>query len=82
MGDGCHAAQASTWRLLGPPTVAHWLRCKEGPTRYLVPSVFVQRSGIRGRPWLRFGLALDGCGCCLVWRSPTAYKTKHAALAG
>jgi hypothetical protein len=62
------------WTLEGAPYV---VRRSSG-----VPIVFVQRSRMRGRPWLRFGLALEGCGCCLRWRQPTAYRTRRGAVAG
>jgi hypothetical protein len=63
---------ASRWSLVGKPSgVRAWRGTDE-------VHLFVQRSHMRGRPWLRFSLRLDDSGEWYV----TAYKTKGAALKG
>lgn len=56
-------ALASSWALVGMPTV-------------ISSGLFVQRSWMSGRPWMRFLRKLDDSGW---WES--AHKTKREAVA-
>jgi hypothetical protein len=70
-----YAEAMRQWALIGAPTLL------ERPSGLVV--VFVQRSAMRGRPWLRFGLDLNGCSCCYHWTaSPTAHASRREAIAG
>lgn len=60
---------ASQWALVGLPYgVRRWRDTGE-------VSIFVQRSWIRGRPWLRFSSRFEGEGWYV-----TAHPTRRAAL--
>lgn len=49
----------------------------EGPIKVVNDGIFVQRSTMRGRPWLRFCKKIDAEGFHV-----TAYKTRKAAVIG
>lgn len=66
---------ASSWSLWGLPFgVRRWRDTGE-------VVLFVQRSGMRGRPWLRFLSASDDEGMHKGWHV-SAYPTRQKAIAG
>jgi hypothetical protein len=71
---------ASRWSLVGHPAGVRRY-ADTGEVAIFVQRSFVQRSFMRGRPWLRFSLRFEITSPADAWHV-TAFSTREAALHG